>query len=202
MKLHESQKKLLNFLKNVDSLDGLSYWDIARETGLTNAQNVIHHLKQLERFGYLRRDPSNPDSFELLKDPIEDVVYLPVYGFAHCGNKSEFFFDNNTKEKVAVSTTLLGISNPKNYFMVRAKGDSMSPNILENDLVICDERKDVESGNVAILIHKGQCKIKQIFKTTKGIILKSFNPTHPDVLVAKTSDIQILGLARQVIHHL
>ena len=202
MELHKSQKILINFLKGVDNLEGLSYWDIARETGLNNAQNVIHHLKQLEKLGYLRRDPSNPDSFELLKDPIEGVVYLPVFGFAHCGNRSEFFYENNLKEKVAISTSAFGISNPNDYFLVRAKGDSMSPSILETDLVVCEQRKDVANGSVAVLIHNDQCKIKQIFKTTTGIILKSFNPTHPDIVVKKDSDFEILGLAKQVIHHL
>ena len=136
MNIHESQKKILNYLSGIQDLDGISYWEIARETGLTNAQNVVHHLKQLEKLGYLRRDSFNPSSFEILKNPIEDVVYLNLLGFAQCGNETDFFCDTNVREKIAISTKLFGISNPKNSFLIRAKGDSMSPEIFDNDLII------------------------------------------------------------------
>ncbi len=201
MELHPRQRKLIEFLKNIDDLQDYSYWDIARETGLLNAQTVIHHMKQLEKLGYLRRDPSDPDNFELLKDPIDDVVYLHLYGFAQCGNKAEFFSEENQREKIAIPTAFFGISKPDDCFVIKAKGDSMSPKILEDDLVIFREQKIVEDGSIALVIHNEECKIKQIFYTTKGTLLKSFNHTHEDVLV-KNENIEVLGLARQVIHHL
>jgi repressor LexA len=198
MNIHESQKKILNYLSGIQDLDGISYWEIARETGLTNAQNVVHHLKQLEKLGYLRRDSFNPSSFEILKNPIEDVVYLNLLGFAQCGNETDFFCDTNVREKIAISTKLFGISNPKNSFLIRAKGDSMSPEIFDNDLIIFESTSDVDDGSVALVIDNDEPKIKQVFKTSNGILLRSFNKQHQDKVV-KDSDIRILGLAKHLI---
>lgn len=202
MKLHSSQLKLIKFLKGIDDLDGISYWDIARETDLKNAQNVIHHLGQLEKLGYLRRDPSNSTKFEILKDPIEDVVYLNLFGFANCGNESEFFSETNSKEKIAISTKLFGISNPENYFVVKAKGDSMSPDIFENDLVIFESKNDIDSGNIALVLDNNEPKIKQVIKGQKEIILHSLNKSHKDKIIKRGNDFIILGVAKNVIHSL
>jgi len=198
MNIHESQKKILNYLSGIQDLEGISYWEIARETGLTNAQNVVHHLKQLEKLGYLRRDSFNPSSFEILRNPIEDVVYLDLLGFAQCGNDTDFFCDTNVKEKIAISTKLFGISNPKNSFLIRARGDSMSPEIFDNDLIIFESTSDVDDGSVALVIDNDEPKIKQVFKTSNGILLRSFNKQHQDKVV-KDSDIRILGLAKHLI---
>lgn len=202
MKLHDSQKKLLKFLKDIDDLDGLSYWEIARETGLTNAQNVVHHLGQLEKLGYLRRDLTNLSKFEILKDPIEDVIYLNMLGFAQCGHRNEFFSEGNIKDKIAVSTKLFGISNPEKCFIVRAKGDSMEPEISENDLIIFESRESVDDSNVALVCDNGEVKIKQLFYLKDGILLKSWNKKHEDRKISKKDDFHVLGLARHIMRSL
>lgn len=201
MELHDSQKTLINYLKDIDNLEGLSYWDIARETGLKNAQNVIHHLKQLERYGYVRRDLGNPDKFEILKDPIEDVVYINLYGFAHCGNEGDFFSDGNLKDKVAISTKLFGVKDYKNTFLVKAKGDSMTPYIRENDLVLIEQQSDVDNGSIGLVIEDGKPKIKKITKKNRNeIILSSLNPAHKDHVVKIGQELRIIGRAKGIIH--
>ncbi len=197
--IHESQKKLLKFLKGVEDLEGMSYWEIARETGLTNAQNVVHHLKQLEKLGYLRRDLTNPNIFEVLKDPIEDVIYLNLHGFAQCGNRSDFFSETNIKDKIAISTKLFGISNPSKSFIIKAKGDSMEPEISENDLIIFEARDTVDESNTALVSDEGICKIKQVFYLKDGILLKSWNKKHADKKVTDKKNFHILGVAKHLI---
>lgn len=199
MQIHDSQRKLLKFLKGVEDLEGLSYWEIARETGLKNAQNVIHHLGQLEKLGYLRRDLTNPTCFEVLKDPIEDVVYLNLHGFAQCGNKSDFFSENNTRDKIAISTKLFGISNAEKCFLIKAKGDSMEPEITENDLIIFEAKDTAEDSYTALVSHAGECKIKQIFHLKDGTLLKSWNKKHADITVKRKEDVVILGIAKHII---
>jgi SOS-response transcriptional repressor LexA len=118
--LHTNQRKLLEYLEGIESFDGISLWDIARQTGLNNAQTVKHHLSQLEKLGYLRRNLKNSSSFEILKSPIEDIVYIPLLGFAMCGNSGDFFSEENLEDRIAVSTKLLGISNLENTFAIKA----------------------------------------------------------------------------------
>jgi len=202
MKLHESQKKLLKYLKGVEDLEGTSYWDIARESGLNSAQNVIHHLGQLEKLGYLRRDLNNPSIFEVLRDPIEDVIYLNLHGFAQCGNKADFFSEGNIKDKIAISTKLFGISNPEKCFLVKAKGDSMEPEISENDLVIFESRDEIDDSNIALVSDNGECKIKQVFFLKDAILLRSWNKKHEDKKITNTKNFHILGVARHMIKNI
>lgn len=200
MQLHQNQTKLLKYLKEIEDLEGLSLWDIARETGLKNAQTVSHHLKQLERYGYFRRSLANPNQFEILKDPIEDVLYLSLFGFAQCGNEAEFFSTGNFKEKIAVSTKLFGISDASNSFLVKAKGDSMFPEIADRDLVLFDRQADVDNGSIALVIDEEEPKIKKVFKGGRNkYILNSFNRKVVDKTVRVGSDFRILGLAKSVI---
>jgi len=203
MEMHENQKKLLKYLKNIEDLEGISLRHIAREIGLNNAQTVSHHLKQLERHGYIRRDLSNPALFEILKDPVEDVVYIDLLGFAQCGNEAEFFSDENLKEKIAISTKLFGVRNPRDAFLVRAKGDSMLPDIAERDLILCDKRDDVDSGSIALVIDGDKPKLKRVIKRSNDeYILNSINRKYEDKSVKLGEEFRILGIGRSVIRGL
>ncbi len=200
--LHDKQIKLIEYLKGIEDLEGISYWQIARETGLGNAQTVKHHLNQLEKLGYLRRNLSNPSQFEVLKSPVEDISYISLYGFAQCGNDAEFFSEGNLDDKIAISTKLFGISDLANTFAVRAKGDSMSPDILDNDIVIFQKQNSVDTGTIALVLDDGECKIKQIIKKdSSGLILRSTNRSYTDKHV-DGGEFHVLGLAKGIMHSL
>jgi repressor LexA len=203
VQLHPNQIKLLKYLKGIEDFEGLSLWEIARETGLNNAQTVSHHLKQLEKYGYIRRNLADPNQFEVLKDPVEDVVYINLFGFAHCGNENDFFSEGNLKEKVSISTKLFGIPDPKNTFLVKAKGDSMSPDIENKDLVLFEKQDNVDDGCIALVLDDGEPKIKKVFKkNSKEYILNSINKSHENKVIRKGKDFRILGLGKAVIRGL
>ena len=82
--LHPKQIELLELLKNNIS-DPLTLQELADRLGVASKSVAFHHLKQLERKGYLKRNPDNPRDYILLKDPERNVVYLPMYGQAKCG---------------------------------------------------------------------------------------------------------------------
>ncbi len=87
--------------------------------------------------------------------------------------------------------------------MVRAKGDSMSPNIEDKDLVLFEKQPDVEDGNIALVIDNGEPKIKKLFKKSKGqYILSSINKNHADKTIRLGRDFRILGLGKAVIRGL
>ncbi len=203
MELHKNQVKLLEFLAE-ENTDGMSLWDIARETGLKNAQTVSHHIKQLEKYGYLRRALDNPSQLEVLKHPIEDIAYITVYGYAQCGNVSDFISEDNTKDRLAISTKLFGISNLKNIFAIRAKGDSMSPYISDKDFVLVEKAESVNSSDIALVVDDGIPKVKKVIKKdNRNFVLSSINSLkYPDKDVKYSSDFFILGRAIAVIRGL
>lgn len=65
------------------------------------------------------------------------------------------------------------------FFALRIQGDSMSPKIVDGDVVIVKQQPDVESGEIAIVIIDGQdATCKRVVKNGDGIMLAPTNPAY------------------------
>ena len=194
--LHPLQQKIYDLIKK-GYQDNLSLREIAYLVGEKNHQNIAHHIKQLEKKGYLRKNPSNPQEIEVLKTPVDDAVYINIYGFAQCGPQGLLATDNF--EKIAISSKLFGMTNPYDYFGIRARGKSMEPNIFERDLVVALKQEEVENNHLAVLVHNGIPKIKKIIRTNNNIILFSLNPAFSPEEIHSDDDFKIYGLVKHLI---
>lgn len=68
------------------------------------------------------------------------------------------------------------------FFGLRIKGDSMTPRIVEGDVVIVRQQPDAESGDIVIVrINGDTATCKRLAKHTHGISLISFNPAYPPI---------------------
>ena len=79
--LHPKQEELLEILKTNIS-DPLTMEELADRLNVSGKSVVFHHIKQLEKKGYLKRNPANPRDYIILKDPERNVIYLKMYGMA------------------------------------------------------------------------------------------------------------------------
>ncbi len=197
-KLHPIQEKLLDLLAN-QSLDGMSLREIGTEIGVEHPQKVSHHLEQLEKKGYLRRDPSS-GQISFLKKPIEDIVYFPLYGMAQCGPKG-LLAEENQIDQVPLPTKIFGISNPDSLFLVRARGNSMEPKIKDGDLVLAKKQDHESVGSICIVVHNQMPKLKEVMKVDrKTVVLKSENEDYEaEILKEDEDEIQIVGVVKNVI---
>ena len=193
--LHPFQRKLLDLL--ADSSDELlTIREMQDALDASSTSVVAHHLTQLERKGYLKRNPYNPRDFQILKGaPEKQVAYLNLYGLAHCGPNGTIL-DDNPIERIPIPTRLLSFSSSEG-FLVKAKGDSMTPKINEGDIVIGRRIDDVDSGRVAVCVNNGEALIKKVQKEKQGNILVSLNPKYPPFLAA--DDFRVVGEVRGVI---
>ena len=195
-KLHPTQRRLVDLLiENSD--DPLTIREMQEVLGLSSTSGVVHHLTQLEKNGYLKRNPYNPRDYTILKDgPEKQVAYLNLYGLAACG-PSGSILDENPVDRIPVSTRLLSFPAMEG-FMVKAKGDSMTPKISDGDLVIAQKSNDADSGCMVICVNDGEGMIKKIQKEKNGYILISLNTTkYPPFLASK--DFRIVGKIRNII---
>lgn len=92
----------------------------------------------------------------------------------------------------------INIDNPpsdlKNYFALKAVGDSMQPIIYENDIVVVHKQNDIKSGQIGvILIGNKEATIKKVIKYKNCIELISFNPYFPPKKLYKTDNFNIIG---------
>jgi repressor LexA len=195
--LHPSQQQLLLLLKqNMD--DPLTIRDLQEEAGISSPSLVFHHLQQLEKNGYVKRNPSNPRDYQVLADsPEKKVAYLNLYGLAQCGPKGRMLNDNPI-DRVAVASRLLTFPASEG-FLVKAKGDSMEPKIHEGDLVMVRKSPEIKDDSVVVCVNNEEALIKKIKKVGKQIFLFSTNELVKPFPAAK--DFRVVGEVRGVISY-
>lgn len=197
-KLHPIQKQLLDILKeNCD--DPLTIRELKDLTGASSTSVVHHHLLQLEKKGYLRRNPSNPSDYQVLADsPERKITYLNLYGLAACGPKGSIL-DGTPIDKIPISSKILGFASSE-AFMVKAKGDSMEPAISSGDLVIVRKTNQAKDKDMIVCINDGEALIKQFKKEDDNVILISVNSSKYPPFLAK-EDFRVEGVVKSVINY-
>jgi repressor LexA len=195
-KLHSVQKKLLKILKE-NITDPLTVRELQKELDISSPSVVHHHIQQLEKKGYLRRNPSNPKDYQVLADsPEKAITYLNLYGLAQCGPKGSIL-DGSPIDRIPIASRIIGFP-AKEAFMVKAKGNSMSPKINNGDLVIAKKAKNADNGAIVICINNGEALIKRIQKSKSNeIILYSIN-SLVDPFVVNDKHFRIEGIVRGV----
>lgn len=79
------------------------------------------------------------------------------------------------------------IFNPNyEYFGLKLKGDSMSPRMMDGDVVIVRKQPDAESGDIAIVLVNGnEATCKQLKKHDNGISLIAYNSAYEPMFFTK-----------------
>lgn len=163
---------------------------------LSSPSLVQHHVQQLEKRGFLRRNPSNPHDYTVLSDsPDKQIAYINLYGLAHCG-PSGLLLDGNPVDRIPISTRILGFPSDE-AFMVKAKGDSMSPRINDGDIIVSRKSSKADSGDVVVCVKDGEVLIKKFQMEKNQIILTSLNSTYPTLFVGK--GFCVVGLVKVVL---
>ncbi|NLU43662.1 MAG: helix-turn-helix domain-containing protein, partial [Acholeplasmataceae bacterium] len=97
---------------------------------------------------------------------------IPVLGRVVAGIPVEAVTDVIDYEEIAPELAATG-----DFFALKIKGDSMTPRICENDVVIVRKQPSVDSGSLAIVLINGEeATIKQVIMREDGIMLQAFNP--------------------------
>lgn len=192
-KLHPTQEKLIQALED-NIADPLTVRELQELLGLSTPSLVTHHIQQLEKKGYLKRNPYNPQDYYLLKSPESQVAFLNLYGLAQCGPDGTLL-DGNPEDRIAVSSRLLDFPVSEG-FLVKARGDSMEPLISEGDLVITRKSSTPREGSLIVCVNDGLALIKRYHSDGNTIFLQSENPRYAPIIA---KDFRIEGEVHGVI---
>ena len=195
IKQNKIQERLLELLlKNADSL--LTIREMQISLGVSSTSVIARHLGQLEKKGFLKRNPYNPRDYQVLNQgPEKEIAWLNLYGLAQCGQNGTFL-DSTPIDRIPIATRLLSFSSSE-AFLVKARGDSMVPKINEGDFVVGRRIEDLGSFPLIICVNNGEALIKKVQKDGDSIILSSLNPIYSPFLAS--SDFRIVGEVRGVI---
>lgn len=197
-KLHPTQEKLLELLKN-NIVEPLTIRELQSELGISSPSVVYHHIQQLEKKGYLRRNPNNSQDYQILIDePDKKIAFLNLYGMAQCGPNGTIL-DGSPVDRIPISTKILGFPSTE-AFLVRAKGDSMEPKIKQGDLVIVRKNTNPEDGNIVVCVNNNEVMIKKVEKNNDNVFLTSLNQKYKTIL-ADRDNFKVEGVVKGVLSY-
>lgn len=193
--LHPKQQELLEILKTHIS-DPLTMDELSERLNVSGKSVVFHHIKQLEKKGYLKRNPANPRDYIILKDPERNVIYLNMYGMAKCGPEGTLL-DGTPTRIVPVDPSMIFFPACKG-FMVEAKGDSMQSLIDPHDWLIVEMSKTPKNKDVVVCVNNGEVLVKRFNRDGQSVILQSENPKYTPIIADETS-FHVEGIVRSII---
>lgn len=192
-KISKKQSEILEFMKSEVREKGYppSVREICQAVGLKSTSTVHGHLAQLEKKGYIRRDPSKPRAIEIIDTdsylPKPEFAYVPVLGTVTAGEP--IFAEENIMDTFPMPVEYL--SN-EDSFMLRVKGDSMiEAGIFDKDLILVQKQSYAENGDIVVaLIEDDYATVKTFYREKEYIRLQPENSSMSPILVR---DVRILG---------
>ena len=185
--LHPKQAELLNILK-ANISDPLTMEELAERLNVSAKSVVFHHIKQLEKKGFLKRNPANPRDYIILKDPERNVIYLKMYGMAKCGPEGTLL-DGTPTRIVPVDPSMI---------YLEAKGDSMQNLIAPHDWLIVEQNNHPKNKDVVVCVNNGEVMVKRFTQDGQNVILQSENPQYNPIIADKDS-FHVEGIVRSII---
>jgi repressor LexA len=174
--------------------------EIGEAVGLASPSTVHAHLANLERAGYLRRDPTKPRALELVGHrkpaptpaPAEPIVpMLPLLGEIAAGGP--LLAEEHVEDYVAVPPPL---SRGGDEFLLRVKGESMiNAGILDGDVVVVSRTQDARDGEIVVALvgddeSADEATVKRFFRENGRVRLQPENDALEPIYAAH---VQVLG---------
>ena len=130
---------------------------------------------------------------EAKEEPKKKGVKIPVLGRVAAGVPIEMIEDVLDYEEITEDMAKHG-----EYFALKIQGDSMTPRIWNNDVVIVRQQDDAENGDIVIAAINGDDAVcKRLQKYNDGIALISLNPVYDPIYLKKDEidekPVRILG---------
>ena len=169
--LNKRKKQILDYVNRYKTKNGFSpsLEEIKKKVGLSSVSTVHHHLKDLEKLGYLEKQGGKVRSIE----PKEIMVAIPLQGYIAAGQPIEAV---NEYETINVPKSLLSRSGE--HYALKVAGDSMiKEGIFDGDTVVIRKQSTVENGETAVaLINDNEVTLKKIYRERNRIRLQPANP--------------------------
>ncbi len=172
------QKKILETIQRSIASNGYppSMREIGDTVGLASLSSVTHQLSQLERLGYIRRDPKRPRAMEILL-PLTlgdaaasgpggsaaqdfsgavDTAMVPLVGRIAAGGP--ILADQVVEDVMPLPRQLVGHGE---LFMLRVSGDSMiDAAICDGDWVVVRRQQSALNGDIVAALLDDEATVK------------------------------------------
>ncbi|AQQ15420.1 LexA repressor [Corynebacterium glaucum] len=215
--LSDRQRRILQVIQDAVVLRGYppSIREIGDAAGLQSTSSVAYQLKELEKKGFLRRDPNKPRAVDLrhlpetapksgtrkaskpqdAPDEASTPRFIPVVGQIAAG--APILAEENVETYYPMPEELLGDGD---LFMLKVVGDSMvDAAILDGDWLVVRSQPVAEEGQIVAALIDGEATAKVFHKDSTGVWLLPRNDAFSPI---KGDDAEIMGLVISVFRSL
>jgi repressor LexA len=188
--LTRRQKNVLDFIQSEQRGKGItpSTREIQKHFRFASQTSVMQYLAALERKGFLSRHARKARA---LITPVQKVriTDVPIYGQIPAGMST--LSEQIIEGHVSLDARSANVSNNGRIFALRVRGDSMiGAHIVDGDIVILEDRKDVQNGDIVAGLIDGETTLKRYVVEHGRPYLKAENPHYPDLTPARELTIQ------------
>ena len=191
--LTQRQRRILEYIRSAVEHNGYppSVREIGEAVGLVSPSSVAYQLKELEKKGYLRRDPNRPRAVdvrppsELMEQQDEEAVraarpapaYVPVLGRIAAGGP--ILAEQAVEDVFPLPRELVGEGTP---FLLQVKGDSMlDAAICDGDWVAVRQQPTANNGEIVAAMLDGEATVKTYRNRDGHVWLLPHNPSFDPI---------------------
>jgi repressor LexA len=173
--------------------------EIGEAVGLTSSSSVHSQLENLERKGYLTKDPTKPRAIG--ESGVDRGVQVPLVGRIAAGAPT--LAEQQVESMLAVPSEFTGRSGE--HFALRVAGDSMTgAGIDDGDVVLIRRQDDCDDGDIVAAIQPGpaedEATVKRLQRRDGRVVLIPENPRLEPFEMADGG--RVLGKVVAVLHRL
>ena len=194
------QQRIVDFIQ--DTIRERGYPPTVREigeaVGLASSSSVHSQLANLERKGYIHRDPAKARAFGLSSEPVQSIA-VPLVGRIAAGSPS--LAAEDIEDYLAVPA---GFADDREHFALRVSGDSMvNAGIVDGDIVVVRRQAQAADGDIVVALVPGpaedEATVKRLRRRNGKVLLVPENPSLQPVEMAEG---RILGKVTAVLRKL
>lgn len=209
--LSPKQKAILEYI--IEEVKEKGYPPTVREIGkaveLKSSSTVYSHLMNLEKKGYIKRDPTKPRAIEILNQDYKitistleseneqqkTIVNLPILGRVAAG--TPILAEENAEDFFPLP---LDFVQNDNCYILQIKGESMiEAGILDGDYVIVQKQEAAQNGEIVVALLEDEATVKTFYKEKDHIRLQPENSLLEPILVQDVKIIgKVIGLFRKI----
>lgn len=192
--------------------------EIGKAVGLTSPSTVHAHLANLEKAGFLKRDPTKPRALELLIDKTRQAGQQAQQAALQAQQAAQHAAQQAAEAamdvlgptgiplvgRVAAGQPVLAEENIEEYvqvprliggdegeYLLRVTGDSMKDvGIMDGDFVVVRPQSTASNGEIVVALTRGEATVKRFFKEADHVRLEAENPDFKPI---RRKDIEVVG---------
>lgn len=196
--LTKIQKLVLATIKDLTRKNGKppTLEELRQVLNYSSISAVQRHLDALKKKGFITSEKYHSRSLEV-NLPTEKKVNIPLVGNVACG--TPFLAQQNIEAYIPYEKSKLS-GNPRDYFFLRAVGDSMNlANIDHGDYILAKRQSTADFGQKVVTLIGNEATIKKLKKGQGCYILEpeSDNPKNKPIYMFE--DFVIQGVVVDII---